>query len=129
MRFLTNSKGFTLIEVLIALVILSVSLLALASLTAVTTKNNAFGSHVTEAATFAQDKLEEFRALRPQTPPTGDIPEGPGTDPAAKTGSTGISYVRNWNVVTNGNIRTITITVNWNDQGNRSMSLVSVLSQ
>ena len=129
MRFLTNSKGFTLIEVLIALVILSVSLLALASLTAVTTKNNAFGGHVTEAATFAQDKLEEFRALRPQAPPIGDIAEGPGTDPAPKTGSTGISYVRNWNVVTNGNIRTITITVNWNDHGNRSMSLVSVLSQ
>jgi type IV pilus assembly protein PilV len=129
LRFQGNSKGFTLIEVLIALIILSVSLLALASLTAVTTKNNAFGSHVTEAATFAQDKLEEFRAFRPQAPPIGDIPEGTGTDPAPKTGSTGVSYVRNWNVITNGNIRTITITVNWNDQGNRSMSLVSVLSQ
>ncbi|OGP70454.1 MAG: hypothetical protein A2W09_09220 [Deltaproteobacteria bacterium RBG_16_50_11] len=120
MRFLTNSRGFTLIEVLIALVILSVSLLALASLTAVTTKNNAFGSHVTEAATFAQDKLEELRAIRwDQIVSSND----------QKTGSTGIAYSRNWNVAQNGSLKTITISVNWNDQGNRSMSLVSVLSE
>jgi type IV pilus assembly protein PilV len=109
-----------LIEVLIALVILSVSLLALASLTVVTTKNNSFGSHMTEAATYAQDKLEELRAIRwDQIASAND----------QKTGSTGVTYSRNWNVNQNGSLKTITISVNWNDQGNRSMSLVSVLSQ
>jgi len=117
---LTNSKGFTLIEVLIALVILSVSLLALASLTVVTTKNNSFGSHMTEAATFAQDKLEELRAIR-----WNQV----GSSNDKKTGSTGIAYSRNWNVNQSGSLKTITISVNWDDQGNRSMSLVSVLSQ
>ena len=41
---LPRSNGFTLIEVLIALVILSVSLLALAGLMATTTRNNSSGS-------------------------------------------------------------------------------------
>ena len=46
---------------------------------------------MTEAATFAQDKLEELRAIRWE-----NIPEGGNTD--QKSGSTGINYRRNWNV-------------------------------
>ena len=57
-----RSSGFTLIEVLIALVILSVALLGLAGLMVQTTKNTSFGGLMTEGATFAQDKLEELRA-------------------------------------------------------------------
>ncbi len=126
MKFLMKSKGFTLIEMLISLVILAISLLALAGLMSITTKNNSFGGHITEAATFAQDKLEEFRALRPQAPPDGDIPEGQGSD--QKIGATGINYTRTWNVETNGNIRLITITVTWNDRINHSIALRSVIS-
>ncbi len=37
-------------------------------------------------------------------------PPGPDTD--NRTGSTGIAYTRNWTVVQNGNIKTITITIN-----------------
>lgn len=109
-----------MIEVLIALVILSVSLLALSSLMVLTTKNNSFGSHVTEAATYAQDKLEELRAIRwDQITASND----------QRTGATGIVYSRTWNVTLNGNLRTIAIKVNWNDQTNRSISLLSALSQ
>jgi type IV pilus assembly protein PilV len=122
-----TSKGFSLIEILIALVILSISLLALAGLMVTTTQNTSFGSHLTEAATFAQDRLEQFRALRPQAPPQGDIPEGAGED--QRTGSTGIIYTRTWGVVTNGNLKTITVTINWNDRTNHSISLLSVISQ
>ena len=57
-----RSKGFPLIEVLMVLVILSVSLLVLAGLMAMTTRSNSAGEHMTEAVTFAQDKLEELRA-------------------------------------------------------------------
>lgn len=127
MNYFIKSNGFTLIEVLIALIILSISLLSLAGLMAMTTRNNSFGSHVTEAVTFAQDKLEEFRAVRPQAPPVGDIPDGAGAD--KKTGATGVDYARNWNVATNGDLRTVTITVSWNDQVNHTIKLLSVLSQ
>jgi prepilin-type N-terminal cleavage/methylation domain-containing protein len=61
-RFFSRQKGFTLIEVMITLVILSVSLLALAALMGATIRNISNGGHVTEATTFAKDKLEELKA-------------------------------------------------------------------
>ena len=117
-----KSKGFTLIEVLVALVILSFSLLALAGLMVTTTRNNSFGGHMTEAATFAQDKLEELRAIK-----WDNLVDGNNTDKQA--GSTGVNYTRNWNVTTNGGLKTITINVNWNDRTPHSIRLISVLSQ
>jgi len=122
LKYLTKSDGFTLIEILVALIILSVSLLALAGLMVTTTKNNSFGGHMTEAATFAQDKLEELRAIRWE-----NISEGGSTD--QKGGSTGINYTRNWNVATSGVLKTITISINWQDRANHSIRLTSVLSQ
>ena len=115
-----ESRGFTLIEILIALVILSVSLLALAGLMITTTRNTASGGHVTEAATLAQDRLEELRATRWDNVVSGQD---------QRVGSTGIAYARNWNVVQNGNLRTITVTINWNDRINHSISLLSVITQ
>jgi Tfp pilus assembly protein PilV len=61
---LLKPKGFTLLAVSVALIILSFALLALEGLMVSTTNNNAFGNYVTEAATFAQDKLEELRAVK-----------------------------------------------------------------
>jgi len=119
---LLKPKGFTLIEVLVALVILSFSLLGLAGLMVSTTKNNSFGSHMTEAATFAQDKLEELRAVKWE-----NLIDGNHTD--QQGGSTGINYTRNWNVTTNGSLKTITTSVNWNDRTSHSIRLISVLSQ
>lgn len=107
---------------LVALVILSVSLLALAGLMVTTTKNNSFGNHMTEAATFAQDKLEELRAIKWE-----NLSDGNYTD--QQEVPTGITYTRNWNVTTNGSLKTITISVNWNDHTSHSIRLVSVLSQ
>jgi Tfp pilus assembly protein PilV len=104
------------------MVILSFSLLALAGLMVTTTKNNSFGSHMTEAATFAQDKLEELRVVKWE-----NLIDGDNTD--QQGGSTGINYTRNWNVKTNGSLKTITINVNWNDRTAHSIRLVSVLSQ
>jgi hypothetical protein len=46
------------------------------------------------------------------------------TNPAS-----GITYNRNWNVVTNGNVRTITITISWTDQVLHSFTLTSMICQ
>ena len=115
-----KTKGFTLIEVLISLVILSVALLPLAGLMVRTTRNNSFGGHMTEAATFGQDKLEELKAA-------SWLVIIPGSD--RKTGTNGIDYARNWNVATNGNLKTVNMTINWNDQTSHSINLLSVISQ
>ena len=114
-----NSKGFTLIEVLIALVILAVSLLALAGLMTTTTKNTASGGRLTEAATFAQDKLEELRAIK-----WDDVL----TNSDSVTGSTGITYTRSWEIVDTGTLKDIVIIIRWDDPTRRSLRFLSVLS-
>ena len=118
-----KSKGFTLIEVLVALVILSISLLGLASLMIATTKNNSFGSHMTEATTLIQDKFEELLVTS-----WGNINDD--NDLVMVRGSSGINYTRNWNVVPdaappNDNMKTITVTINWNDGIEHSINSVS----
>ncbi len=124
MNYSLKSGGFTLIEILVAIVILSVSLLAMAALMATTTQNTSFGGHITEAATYAQDKLEELRVT-----PWANIVTGTDTPPMVPVGSTGIVYSRNWNVVVNGNIRTVTITISWNDRINHTINLISAIAQ
>jgi len=81
---------------------------------------------MTEAATLAQDKLEELRVTQ-----WGNINGGADV----RTGATGINYTRTWTIATNAIVpptpepalRTITITMNWNDGTNRSISLFSTI--
>lgn len=55
-------SGFTLIEVLIAIVILSVGLLGMASLTGSIILVNKLNSDLTTATTLSQDKMESIRS-------------------------------------------------------------------
>ncbi|NWF91954.1 MAG: prepilin-type N-terminal cleavage/methylation domain-containing protein [Syntrophaceae bacterium] len=121
MKLLPKKDGFTLVEILIALVILSISLLALAALMATTTQNTSFGGHLTEAATFAQDRLEELRVT-----PWASI--AAGSDVRTSTG-TGMSYNRTWTVAETGSLKTVTITVTWNDPLPHLFSLTSSFAQ
>jgi type IV pilus assembly protein PilV len=131
MNYSIRSYGFTLIEVLIALVILSVAFLGLAGLMVQTTKNTSFGGLMTEAATFAQDKLEELRATPWDTLPSPFS----GADSAADHPeiSYKVNFKRSWGVegpapLPSDTVRTIAVTVTWNDRTKRSITLRSVLS-
>jgi len=122
LNFSIKANGFTLIEILIAMVILSVSLLALADLMVITTKTNSYGNYLTEASIFGQDKLEELRATRWE-----NITEGINSDQVS--GSTGIDYIRRWSVNRKESLKTITISINWKDWIDHSIELIFVLSQ
>jgi len=124
LNYSKKSNGFTLIEVVITLLILSICLLGMAGLMVTTTRNNSYGGHLTEAATFAQDKLEQLRAT-----PFGMIQLNT-TIKDNPLGSTGITYSRSWvavpNILPPGNtIDVITITVSWTDTKPQSISMVS----
>jgi type IV pilus assembly protein PilV len=56
-----KDSGFTLLEVLIAIVILSVGLLGMASLTVGIINGNKFSKELTTATTLAQEKMEDIR--------------------------------------------------------------------
>ena len=120
-------KGFSLIEVLVALVILSVALLALAGLMVTTTRVNSFGGHLTEAVTFAQQRLEELRVASYNTVVSSSVNPG---DPVIQTGvSSGINYTMNWVVTPNADdsLRRVTMRVTWNDGVTHSFSIVTII--
>jgi len=61
MGLVTNHKGLTLLEAVIALGLFMVAVLAFAGVAVTASKGAAASKHLTTAATLAQDKLEQVR--------------------------------------------------------------------
>jgi type IV pilus assembly protein PilV len=112
-----GNKGFTLMEVLIAIVILSVALLALAGLQIISIRGNSFGGTMTDAVTLARDKMEDLKQ-----DDWDNVVTGNDTQVAR-----GINYTRNWTVQTVSNTKEVMVTVSW-DNGNHQISLVTTLA-
>jgi len=73
-----NQNGFTLIEVLIAIVILSIGLLGIAQMQLTGIQGNESASDFSEATAFGQDKMEELINL-PYTHADLNDTDGDGT--------------------------------------------------
>jgi type IV pilus modification protein PilV len=56
-----NERGFTLIEVMVAIVILTIGLISLAGLLTTTMRSTTFGKNTTIANNLAQQELEDIR--------------------------------------------------------------------
>jgi hypothetical protein len=121
LKSVIRSKGVFFVGFL-ASFFLSIGLLILADSMLTAKNDNSLEGNMTEATTFAQDKVEQLRAS-----PWGNITSGADI----RTGSTGIVYSRNWNVTNNsmGNQRWVTVTIDWNDGINHSINLLSVIPQ
>jgi Tfp pilus assembly protein PilV len=108
---------------------LSIALLALAGLMVTTTRNNAAGGHLTEAATFAQDTLERLRVSPLSSIPTGVMIQN------SCVGSTGVLYTGSWRASVANSSSTldrISITVNWVDPAKlqpHSINMITTVSQ
>ena len=59
----TARQGFTLVDLIVAIVILSIGVLGLASTAAVVTPQIGGGAQQTRAATVAQTRFEELRSM------------------------------------------------------------------
>jgi len=117
-----RSEGFTLLEVMIALVILSVGLLGLAALQLVAVKSNAFSSEMTYATMLAQQHTEVLKSL-----PFADANLTPGSHTAMGS-SKGVQYTVTWNVTDNvpaTDMKSVNVTVQWQSlrQGAASQTL------
>ena len=107
-----RESGFTMVEVLVALFIMTVSLAALIGLTSSGMKANAYARHATEASVVAEDKLEQLRVMAP----ANLVPGTDTCDAKAFVSATG-SYTRTWTVSWNGALATLTVRVMWSEDG------------
>ena len=62
--YTSQQQGFTLIEVLVAMVILGIGLMSLVSLQATGIKGNSQASHITVASDWGADRMEKLFALK-----------------------------------------------------------------
>ena len=62
-RISTDEQGFTLIEILIAITIFAIGILAVGKMQITAIQGNSRANYLTEAATIAQSKMEELISL------------------------------------------------------------------
>jgi type IV pilus assembly protein PilV len=122
-----NNGGFTLMEVLVAMLILTVGLLGMAALITGIISSNKLSNRISTATVLAQDKMEEVRRV------------GYSGMPASNTTTT-----ENYNTITNyslykrvtftevanpdAGMKKITVTVYW-DSDDHSVVLNTILAE
>ncbi len=119
-----NEKGFSLIELLVAITVLAIALLGIAGLQGNSIKRNVSAMQNTEAIALIEDKIEEYRNT-----PFGNISDDPTTETGL--GSGGI-FTRKCTIQDGvpipGYTKTLSVKVSWDDPGGRSFSFQTVLS-
>jgi type IV pilus assembly protein PilV len=140
-----EEKGFTLLEVIVAISLLTFGLLSVASMQVAAMRGNAFAGAVTEATTLAGDRLEYLMTLDYDDPTDLDDVDGDGTagldDATAGTADhsttydseTGIQYNLYWNTARNiptTDNTTIKVIVTWEDHGvEKKASMQSIIAK
>lgn len=112
MKQTKNQKGFTLIEVLIAAVIVSFGMLAMGTFLGNYMNKNTRNERVTQATVYAQQKVEELRAKALAGTITS-APVGSGGDTNLSGEALGNYYTRYWMVIDGNNPKTIMVLVSW----------------
>lgn len=124
-----RNRGFTLIEALIALVILSFGLFGLMQLQTRVMAGTSVSKTQTIAANLAQQKLEELRAT-PYADIDGDNGE-PEVIPAGEGGTT--TFTRRWSVTeeTSPTYKRVSVTTSWTnaDQNPEAVTLTSFVAE
>jgi prepilin-type N-terminal cleavage/methylation domain-containing protein len=122
-------RGASLIELMIALVVLSLGILAVAQLFPAGARAQVSDRMMTAGTYYAQEKLEELNRLTWADPALADGRHPPGTATEA-VGTTG-RWRRHYEVSTLpaplDNLRKVTVTVAWTFMGDRSVQSTTYL--
>jgi prepilin-type N-terminal cleavage/methylation domain-containing protein len=107
-------EGFTLIEVLIALLVLMVGMAGILSMQLTSMKATGFSRHATEASSLVEDKVEELRTV-----PLTSARFVNGNDQVDARGvpdATGL-YRRSWTITPQTDTTIVTVSVAWDERG------------
>ena len=133
---LKNIKGFTLLEFMVSLLILTIGILSLGSLQVTAIQGNKASKNLTTANVLAERKMEEFR----NTPFASLVlmsnhadPSNPlNSDGLGGSGITGKMFNRAWTIEAyagSANLKRIIVTVTWPEGARtRSTSLDTVIA-
>ena len=114
-----DNRGFTLIEILIALAIFSIGILGVASMQILSVNYNGYARRTTEATTIVSELIE-----RTMTLPYDANDLDPANNPQQVM--TGI-YTVTWNVTDNVDNKTINMTVSWPERRTTKNILLSYI--
>ena len=109
-------EGFTLVEIMIALVVLSVGLVALAGLQISAIRGNSFSKRMTTAVFVATERIEQIKNM-----PYANIQ----SESSSQVTASNMSFMRQVTVTNNSplaNTKTVNVTVTWND-GSKSFTV------
>jgi type IV pilus assembly protein PilV len=121
--------GFTLIEVLVTALILTIGLLGTAGLTTGIIRGNFFSKNITSGTVIAQTQLEAVQNKGYTNATTTNFP---ATVATVSMGD--VNFSRSTTITDNSpasNMKTVSVTVNWNEANNaaRSVTLQTILAQ
>ena len=123
---LTRDKGFSLLEVMVAISILTIGILAVASMQITAVRGNASAENLTEASALVGGRIERLIAL-PYDDPLLQDTDGDGfaglQDATSETSDhstpDGEKYTVYWNIAADdvaGGTKTISVIVTWPDR-------------
>ncbi|MBN2372368.1 prepilin-type N-terminal cleavage/methylation domain-containing protein [bacterium] len=123
-----DRKGFTLIEIVVAMALMSLGLLALYGMQVTVMKSNSSSKNITTATLLAETKMEGLKNTG-----FGNNTTGYETN-IDEAGQAGGIFTRSWQIDPNyqnsANMEKVTVTVTWSDQNRtHNISLKSVLSK
>lgn len=132
---IANQRGFTLIEIFIAILLLTIGLLGTAALTTGVVRGNLSSKNTTTATAIAQSCFEENRRVGYAS--AGAVPTGgsnnclTGTATVTPGGVGGLAFSRTLTIDTSvSNIKTLTVAVTWAEggAGTKSITLITVMA-
>jgi len=122
----SRERGFTLIEVMVAMLLTALTVIGVLGLYRVETRASSFSRRETEAVVLAQDKLED---LRTQIAPTAAVALTQEPSPITDQLTGAVVFTRTWqvDVTSDPAVYKITVNVTWDDGG--IMHTVTVVGQ
>jgi prepilin-type N-terminal cleavage/methylation domain-containing protein len=119
MNLAKDSLGFSLVEVLIAICVLSIAMMGLATLQSRCIRSNDLANRTTQAVSLGQLKLEEliFRDATGEHFAAGHT-EDEGNPVSIPGDEAGAMFSRSWEFFDDTPVphaQTVTVTVSWND--------------